>query len=99
MHSPQHGSAAMIPLIAAALLGAQLMAFSGAPEMADDVPASGLAASIQIGGTSPDGEELSPIQLDSPQRRLVGGGMSSQGPEDGGTGMTPAGDAAQVAVW
>ena len=89
----------MISLIAAALLGAQLSSFSGAPEMADDVPACGLAASIQIGGTSSDGEELSPSQLDSPQRRSVGGGMSSQGPDEGGTGITHTGDATQVAVW
>ena len=90
----------MISLIAvASLLGGFRMAFSGAPEMADDVPARGLAAIIQIGGTSSDGEKLSPSQLDSPQKMLVGGGVSSQGPDGGGTGITLTGDATQVAVW
>ena len=76
----------MISLIAvASLLGGFRMAFSGALEMADEVPEPmGLAASIQInGGTSSEGGELSPRQLDPPQRGLAGGGMSSQGPDGG----------------
>ena len=92
----------MISLIAVApLLGGFRLAFSSAPEMADEVPEPiGLAASIQINGrTSSEGGEQSPRLLDPPQKGLAGGGMSSQGPDGGGAGITPGGDAPQVAIW